>query len=107
VTKWKIDCKLYLRITFVGRHAAYATEQVKVQYHVQPVPAEAVALMDEQMYGAVVNYHYLNIKLNVSEENTCVYDFLISKYKPYIMSLTFDTLTQLFDEEDKYSGVST
>jgi hypothetical protein len=63
--------------------------------------------MDERMYGAVVNYHYLEIEPNLSEENTCVYDFLISKYKPYIKSLTFDTLTHLFHEEDKYSGVST
>jgi hypothetical protein len=53
---------------------------------------EAVDLVDEQMYGAVVNYHYLEIETNLSEENTCVYDFLIGKYKPYIKSLTSDTL---------------
>jgi hypothetical protein len=88
------------------RRQAYPTEQAKVQYQVQPVPMEAVDLVDERMYGAVVNYHYLEIEPNLSEENTCVYDFLIGKYKPYIKSLTSDTLTQLFDEEDKYSGVS-
>jgi hypothetical protein len=69
------------------RRQAYPTEQVKVQYQVQPVPMEAVDLLDERMYGAVVNYHYLEIEPNLSEENTCVYDFLISKYKPYIKSL--------------------
>jgi hypothetical protein len=107
VLRDKVENRLQVISQDYVRRQAYPTEQVKVQYQVQPVPMEAVDLLDERMYGAVVNYHYLEIEPNLSEENTCVYDFLISNYKPYIKSLTFGTLTHLFDEEDQYSGVST
>ena len=36
------------------KRQAYPTEQIKVNYHVQPVPEQAVELVDERMFGAVL-----------------------------------------------------
>ena len=54
-----------------------------------------------------MNYHYLEIDSNYSQDNTCVYDFLLKSYKPYLKSLTIDKLMKIFEEDDKHNGVST
>ena len=66
-----------------------------------------VPLMQQRMYGTKINYHYLNVELNYTEENDCVYQFLVTHYSKWIKNLTKESLLAIFMEEDITSGVNT
>ena len=59
------------------------------------------------MFGCVLKYNYLHNEPNESATNECVYEFLITKYTPYIKSLTKEKLMLFFGETTTSNGVST
>ncbi|TPX48064.1 hypothetical protein CcCBS67573_g10219 [Chytriomyces confervae] len=66
-----------------------------------------VALLEQRMFGTVLNYHHLNLEPNFTNENICVYQHLIDTYSKYIKGVTFDGLKGIFEEGEIDTGVTT
>ena len=85
----------------------YDSKVTDFHFTTQPIPQEAVPIMEQRMFGCVFKYNYLHIDPNESATNECVYEFLITKYKPYIKSLSKEKLMMFFGETTTTTGVST
>ena len=83
------------------------TEITAMNFTIIDIPQTEVPLMQQRMYGTKINYHYLNVESNYTEENDCVYQFLVTHYSKWIKNLTRESLLALFMEEDFTSGVNT
>jgi hypothetical protein len=71
---------------FIARQN-YDTEITRMEHQVIPIPHSQLPLLQQRMYGTVVNYHYLQVESNTTENNDCVYQFLIKNYSKYIRKI--------------------
>jgi hypothetical protein len=85
----------------------YDTEVTRMEHQVIPIPNVQVPVLQQRMYGAVVNYHYLQIESNTTENNDCVYQFLIKNYSKYIRNIDKSVLMEYLYDDDGTLGVTT
>ncbi|KAJ3120322.1 hypothetical protein HK100_012846 [Physocladia obscura] len=85
----------------------YDCDILEIGYTTQPFPFQNVALLDQRMFGTVLNYRHLNLEPNFTNENICVYQHLIDTYSKLIKGVTFDGLKGIFEEGEIDTGVTT
>jgi hypothetical protein len=78
-----------------------------MEHQVIPIPNVQVPVLQQRMYGSVVNYHYLQVESNTTENNDCVYQFLIKNYSRYIKNIDKNVLMQYLYDDDGIFGVNT
>ena len=105
--KYKVRGLVQLRGEDYCLNQQYDSKVTDIHFTTQAIPQEAVPIMEQRMFGCVLKYNYLHIDPNESATNECVYEFLITKYKPYIKSLTKEKLMIYFGETCTSNGVCT
>ncbi|KAI9326614.1 hypothetical protein BDR26DRAFT_941086 [Obelidium mucronatum] len=85
----------------------YDCDILEIDYTTQLVPHQQVALLEQRMFGTVLNYHHLNLEPNFTNENICVYQHLITTYSKHIKGVTFKGLMNIFEEGEIDTGVTT
>ncbi|KAJ3088328.1 hypothetical protein HK100_008074, partial [Physocladia obscura] len=84
----------------------YDTTVTKIEYEVTPVPANQVHIMNQRMYGAVLNYYNLKIDPNETGDSNCVVTFLLHAYSKHIKTLSESKLREIFSESEDELGDS-
>ena len=70
----------------------YDCDILGINYTTQPVPFQQVPLLNQRMFGAVLNYYHFHLEPNCTDRNDCVYQHLINTYSKHIKNVTFDAL---------------
>ncbi|KAI8619936.1 hypothetical protein BC830DRAFT_1078191 [Chytriomyces sp. MP71] len=116
-----VDTKVYIlrdvpdnlvegRITTITREYCerqpYDTTVTRIDYEITPVPANQVHIMNQRMYGAVLNCYNLKIDPNETGDSNCVVTFLLNAYSKHIKTLSESTLREIFSESEDELGDS-
>jgi hypothetical protein len=67
---------------------AYETIILHIGHQVVEIPEAQVPLMEQRMFGTVIKYHHLAVEANSTENNDCVYQFLLNHYSKYIKNIS-------------------
>lgn len=69
---------------------AYETIVTNIEHQIVKIPQNQVPLMQQRMYGTAVNYHYLPVASNATDNPDCVHQFLLQHYGSKIKNFTKD-----------------
>ncbi|KAI8836004.1 hypothetical protein BJ741DRAFT_686289 [Chytriomyces cf. hyalinus JEL632] len=78
----------------------FDVEITRIEYEAVMAPIRQVHLMDQRMYGTVLSYHSLRIDPNQTDQNDCVYQYLLKTYSKHIKDLSEEKLREIFFEEE-------
>ena len=103
--------KVDIKVNQIGQefceNQVYETKVINVLIETEAIPLQVNPLEEERMYSLKVNYHYLNVEHNQSNDLCCVYNFILEKYGKHLKKLTRQKLMEIFEEEDDKNGVTT